>query len=360
MIPPRGWKMSGENWLADLSKLDHSDMYRKILEFPSMIKRAIELSAEMKVPNVKGLEDVVFCGMGGSGMGPELVRSWLMDEATVPIDVIRDYRLPGYVSPNTLVCVISYSGDTEESVSCLKEAISRGAKLVSISSDGEMEHLSSESGVPHLKVPAGFTPRSALPYLFVPLVKLLQANGIVSPERMIELQKSVASVEAALESVKVEVPTDKNESKSLAAKLFGKFPLVYGHGILSGVALRFRQQLNENAKMMASTNAFPEFDHNELEAKRFIAEGKSVAVLLRSRFESDVLRSKIDASRQILESNGQAVLELRVAAQTAIAEALSFIAKLDMTSLYLALLNGVDPSSTPRINALKEMLGARY
>jgi len=112
--------------------------------------------------------------------------------------------------------------------------------------------------------------------------------------------------------------------------------------------------------MMASTSTFPEFDHNELEAKRFIAEGESVAVLLRSRFESDVLRSKMDASRQILESNGQIILELRVAAETAIAEALCLMAKLDMASLYLALLNGVDPTSTPRINALKEMLGSRF
>ncbi len=352
--------MSAENWLVDLSKLDRSDMYRAILEFPSMIKRAIELSTGMRVPSAKGVENVIFCGMGGSGMGPELVRSWLMDEATVPVDVIRDYRLPGYASPKTLVCVVSYSGDTEESVSCLKEAISRRVKLVSISSDGEMEHLSSESGVPHLRVPAGLAPRSALPYLFVPLVKLLEANGIISSERIVELQKSVASVQAVIDSVKVEVPADKNESKSLAAKLFGKFPLIYGHGILSGVALRFRQQLNENAKMMASTSTFPEFDHNELEAKRFIAEGESVAVLLRSRFESDVLRSKMDASRQILESNGQIILELRVAAETAIAEALCLMAKLDMASLYLALLNGVDPTSTPRINALKEMLGSRF
>jgi len=352
--------MGEEDWLTDLSRLDRSDIYGKILQFASMIKRAIELSTEMRVPRVEGLENVVFCGMGGSGMGPELVRSWLIDEATVPVDVIRDYRLPGYVSSSTLVCVVSYSGDTEESVDCLREAIRRGIRLVSISSGGEIERLSAESGVPHLRVPTGLAPRSALPYLFVPLVKLLQTNGIVSSERMVELQESIASVEAVLDSVKVEVPTDKNESKSLAAKLFGKFPLIYGHGILSGVALRFKQQLNENAKMFASTNAFPEFDHNELEAKRFIAEGKSAAVILRSRFESDVLRSKIDASKQILESNGQVVLELRVAAQTAIAEALSFIAKLDMTSLYLALLNGVDPTSTPRINALKEMLGSRY
>ena len=352
--------MGEKDWLANLSRLDHSDIYGKILQFPSMIKRAIELSTEIRVPRVEGLGNVVFCGMGGSGIAPELVRSWLIDEVTVPIEVVRDYQLPGYVSSSTLVCVVSYSGDTEESVSCLKEAIRRGIRLVSISSGGEIEHLSVESGVPHVRVPTGLAPRSALPYLFVPLVKLLQANGVVSPERIVELQESVAPVEAVLDGVKVEVPTDKNESKSLATKLFGKFPLVYGHGILSGVALRFKQQLNENAKMLASNNTFPEFDHNELEPRRFIAGEKLAAVLLRSRFESDVLRSRMDASKQIQESSGQVVLELRVAARTAIAEALSLIAKLDMTSLYLALLNGVDPTSTPRINALKEMLGSRY
>jgi glucose/mannose-6-phosphate isomerase len=352
--------MDGDDWLANLSKLDRSHMYEEILQFPSMIKRAIELSTEIRVPSVEGIGNVVFCGMGGSGIGPELVRSWLADEVTVPVDVVRDYRLPGYVSPSTLVCVVSYSGDTEEEVSCLKEAIRRGTRPFSISSDGEIERLSVESGVSHVRIPAGLASRSSLPYLFVPLVKLLQVNGVVSPDRMIELQESVASIEPVLDSVKVEVPTDRNESKSLAARLFGKYPLIYGHGILSGVALRFKQQLNEIAKMPAFNNAFPELDHNELEAKRFVVEEKLAIVLLRSRFESDILRSKIDASKQILESNGRVVFELRAAAQTAIAEALSFIAKLDMTSLYLALLNGVDPTSTPSINALKEMLGSRH
>jgi len=352
--------MGEENWLAGLSKLDRSDMYGKILQFPSMIKHAIEISTEMRVPSVEGLGNVVFCGMGGSGMGPELVKSWLINEVTVPIEVIRDYQLPGYVSPNTLVCVVSYSGDTEESVSCLREAIKRGIRLVSISSGGEIERLSVESGVPHVRVPPDLAPRSALPYLFIPLVKLLQVNGVVSSKRVVELQESVASVEAVLDGVKVEVPADRNESKSLATRLFGTFPLVYGHGILSGVALRFRQQLNENAKMLASNGTFPEFDHNELEAERFNAGGKLAVVLLRSSFESDVLRSRMDASKRILESSGRVVVELRTTAQTAVAEALSFIAKLDMTSLYMALLNGVDPASTPRINALKEILGSRY
>lgn len=350
--------MRERNWLGDISRLDTEDMYGKILQFPSMVERALRVSAKADA-TVKNPNGVIFCGMGGSGMGPDLVKSWLAGEASVPMEVIKDYKLPGYASHNTLVCVVSYSGNTDEAVSCMGDAIGRGAALTTVSSGGEIESMSSASGIPHIKVPSGLPPRSALPYLFIPLVKLLEVNGVIAPQRISELEQSVAPVARAMDNAKVEVPLDSNGAKSLAEKLFGTFPIIYGHGVLGGVALRFRQQLNENAKMHASNNVFPELDHNELEAKWSAIGGKETIVLLRSRFESGVMKSKIDATREIFGSNGQALLEVHAEANSLISEALSLIAILDMASFYLALLNGVDPSSTDRINRLKERLGSK-
>jgi len=350
--------MGERNWLADISRLDTEDMYGKILQFPSMVERALQISSQAD-PVVKNPNGVIFCGMGGSGIAPDLVKSWLAQEASVPMEVIKDYKLPGYASPNTLVCVVSYSGNTEESVSCVRDAIERKTALTTVSSGGEIESISSASGVPHIKVPPDLPPRSALPYLFIPLVKLLEVNGVISSQRISELERSVAPVRRAMDNAKVQVPIDSNRAKSLAEKLYGAFPIIYGHGVLGGVALRFRQQLNENAKMHASNNVFPELDHNELEAKWSAIGGKETIVLLRSRFESPAMKSKIDVTRDIFGSNGQALLEVRAEADTLISEALSLIARLDMASFYLALLNGVDPSSTDRINRLKEKLGSK-
>jgi len=351
--------MNERDWLAGISRLDRADMYDKILKFPSMIEDSLRISSEASMPVAKTPNGVVFCGMGGSAMGPDLVKSWLSEEASAPLEVVRDYKLPGFVSSNTLVCVVSYSGNTEESVSCLRDAIERGAKLVTISSGGEIERMSSDSNISHVKVPTGLFPRSALPYLLVPLVKLLEVNGVITQHRMSELELSIAPIKRVIDSVRVEVPIEENEAKSLAEGLHGGFPVIYGHGVLGAVALRFRQQLNENAKTLASSNVFPELDHNELEATWSATRGKRIVVLLRSRFESEAMRSRIDASKEILESNGQIVLEVGAEADSLISEALSLVAKLDMASLYLALLNEVNPSATPRINALKEKLGSK-
>jgi len=350
--------MNEEGWRAALSKLDKQDMYGKILKFPSMIGHSILITSELHMPRVGEPDAVVCCGMGGSGMGLDLVKAWLVDEATVPIEVVKDYRLPGYASAKTLACVVSYSGDTEEALSCMRDAFKRGSKFLSISSGGEVEEFCSKHDTPHLKVPPDLPPRSALPYLFVPIIKLLQDNGVIPPKKMKEVEESARPVEMEVQAVRIDVPSFRNEAKTLASTLRGRFPAIYGHGILGSIGLRFRQQLNENAKMYAINNNFPELDHNELEASHFVNNERAIVVILRSRFESDQVARTIDASRDIFRSKGQTVLEVRAQGDTPISEALSLTVKLDMTSLYLALLNGVDPVSTPSIWALKERLSS--
>jgi len=350
--------MDEDGWASALSRLDPHDVYGKILQLPGMIRQSIQIVSEFDMPVIGKPDAFVCCGMGGSAIGLDLVKSWLFEEATAPIEVIKDYRLPGYASPNTVAYVVSYSGNTEETMSCLRDAVERKVKVLSVSSGGEVEAFSADHRIPHIKVPGGLLPRNALPYLFIPLVSLLEENNVVASQRLKEIEDGAHVVERALSNLKMEVPRERNEAKALALSLLNRFPTIYAYGLLGSVGLRFKQQLNENSKVLASSNSFPELDHNELEADRFLEGHQPVVVLLRSRFETDSVRRRIDASRHILESEGRTVIEVGAQAETAISEALSLIAKLDMTSLCLALLNGADPFPTPRIGALKELIGA--
>ena len=347
-------------WAELHERFDKSNMYSKVCNFPNYFEESIKISEASNLEVKGNVKEVVTCGMGGSAISLELARALVLEDLIVPFTVVRDYFLPKHVNENSLIYVSSYSGDTEETVSCLREAIKRKSKIVAVSSNGEVESICKKNNLVFIKIPRNLPPRAAFPYLFLPLiVSLLKNNLVLEKERILrDVYSTVELLKSNLTSIKLEVSEEKNESKKLAKILFNSVPVIYGYGVMGSVALRFKQQVNENAKSFAVFNSFPELNHNEFEGVRFLNLVNPVLLLLRFSQEPERVKKRIEITKKILNRFYGKTLELRGAGSTTFQEALSLMLKLDMASVYLALLRGIDPSPTHNIDELKSELSS--
>ena len=329
--------------LDDLESLAALDEQRKlaILEaFPDGCKRALRLGDEL--PLSPGLEEVrliVTTGMGGSGITGDLLARLI----ELPTIAYRGYSLPR-VDRETLVIGISYSGNTEETLSSVKLAMERGAKLLCLSSGGELERLALEQGLPFIRVPGGLQPRAAIGYLLLPLLKLLCRLGLSG------LEGELASLPHTLSALKrhwgAAVPLKANRAKQLAQGLYGKIPLIYGvEGTTDAAALRWKAEINEDSKQPAFWNSIPELCHNEivaLEGAALLPQMK--VILLRSRFDHPRNHQRIGILENLLVERGIEYEEVWAEGEGKLAQLLGLVYLGDFVSFYLAMLNGVDPT----------------
>jgi glucose/mannose-6-phosphate isomerase len=298
-------------------------------------------------------ENVVVTGMGGSAIGGELLKDWMRNRAGVPVDVCRGYSLPAYVGEGSLVFAVSYSGETEETLSSFLDAMRRGCMVFCVSSGGSLLDFAKRLGVPFLRVPSGFAPRAALPYLFVPLPRLLEKVGVVSGVSG-ELSETITVLGRVCGACAPEVPLSGNVAKGLAMGINGFVPVVYGFGVFRGVAQRFKTQFNENAKVPSKWEIFSELDHNEVvgwERAGGLARCFS-AVFIRDNNESEAIRSRIEITKELMP-DGSKLFEVWSQGKSELARMLSAVCVGDFTSVYLALLRGVDPTPVKTISLLK-------
>ncbi|MEM2884536.1 MAG: bifunctional phosphoglucose/phosphomannose isomerase [Thermoproteota archaeon] len=343
----------------EVLKMDSLGMFKATESFPSQIEGSFSI-AEAALSRVRKekFDSIIGCGMGGSAMGLELAKSWLQVELGAPFVIVRDYRLPAHVGPNDLVILASYSGDTEETLSCMVEAAKRRSPMVSISAGGEIERFSRALGVPHFKLPGGLQPRTALGYLFGFPVSLGEHLGLADRRRLNELLESVPALRTTAEKCSYRTPEPENPAKRLAAKLVDSLPVVCGYGPFAAAALRFKQQLNENSKMLAKCEAFPELDHNEIEG--FNADpdrARAVLVLLQGDVEPQVA-ARIEETLKVLRGSVDDVVEVK-GFGSGVAQLLTAIQVCDSASLFLAFLRGKDPGPVNQISKLKGALTGR-
>ena len=344
----------------ELRALDSLGMFSAVESFPSQIIGSVQMASDV----VSRLERRVFanmvgCGMGGSAIGIELIRSWLQKELTAPLVLIRDYSLPRYVSDKDLVFLASYSGNTEETLSCLVEAVKRRSAMFSVSSGGKLEEFSKILNVPHVKIPSGYQPRAALGFLLTPLLVLLVHLGVAPSRPLDELMGSVEALRSVAERCSCMTPTAENPAKQLAVKLFGSLPIVYGYGAFAAAALRFKQQLNENSKLFSKYEVFPELDHNDIEGFEINApEMKPVLVLLRGDDDNPQVRNRVDETLHILRTSVADIVEVR-SIGSGITQLLTTIQICDSASLFLACLRGIDPGPVNQIAKLKGALSSK-
>jgi glucose/mannose-6-phosphate isomerase len=294
--------------------------------------------------------------MGGSAIGGELLRDWARGKIYVPIEVNREYHLPAYANEETLVLVTSYTGDTEETLSSLLDAIKKKCMIYCITSGGTLMRIASGLNIPYLQVPSGMPPRAALPYMLIPLLMFLEKIGL--SEVSGEFSEAFSIIEEIEKQNAAEIPIKDSLAKTLAVNIESFIPVVYGFGIYSGIARRFKQQINENAKMMAKWDNLPELNHNEIVGYEKTEKHKErfAAIFIRDKDEPIEIHSRIKITKDLVETTKTSLYEVWSQGKNSLAKMLSVIVIADFLSNYLAILRGIDPTPVQTIDKLKNAL----
>ncbi len=346
--------------LDDLQVLnaDRSGMVQLLLDVADQVQAGERLGRSAELPAAADMRAIVVTGLGGSAIGGELLRSYLSPECRVPIWVNRHYVLPAFVGPETLVCAVSYSGNTEETLSAFEEARMRGAKLLAVTCGGQLAEMAEQARVPYIRLESGMPPRATLGYSFTSVLMVLARLGLIADPKA-PIAETVDLLRELAAQYRPGVETFRNPPKELAMQLYEKFPAIYGVQDFSDVvAYRWRTQLNENSKILASHHVFPELNHNEVvgwNAPRSLSERVWV-ILLRDTQEMERIARRIEITKTLLQEKAAGITEVWSQGRSRLARLFSLLYMGDFTSYYLALLHGIDPSPVRMIDLVKERL----
>lgn len=337
---------------------DPQRMRDRIAELPVHCADAWHLVQDFSLPEAyRRVRNVVVLGMGGSAIGGALAAALVADECPVPVLCVGGYDLPAYAGPDTLVVGSSYSGKTEETLSAFAQALERNCRLVAIATGGDLAAIAEEKGIPLLRFPPCLAPRAAIGYSLMLLLGILWRAGLIRDPGD-DLDEAIAVLEDWQQELRPETPTARNPAKRLAGQLIGRMPVVYGAGFLAPVARRWKGQFNENAKQWAVWEEMPELNHNAVVGYG-LPEGvreQVYVMMLRSSWDHPRIRARWDITKELLLQEGIAPDEFWGRGKSRLAQMLSFIHFGDYVSLYLAVLNGVDPTQVGPIDYLKRRL----
>lgn len=333
-------------------------MFAHIRDFPEQVREAIAIgtSAPLRLP-VKRIRQIVLCGMGGSAIGGDLLRSYSAGELGLPFLINRAYTLPAFVGPDTLVIVASYSGGTEEAIACHREALRRKAPVLCITAGGGTEKLARSRKSPVIKIPGGLPPRAALGYAFFPLLLAFIRLGLLK-DRPRDLRETLRMLdEKSHEYGKPDLSS--NRALQLASRLRSRLAVVYSSSErLDAVNTRWRCQVAENAKTLMFGNLFPEMNHNELVGWKVLGPvmRETEVLFLRDRSDHPRVQHRIELTKGIIARYTPRVTEIWSEGTSLLARMFSLIALGDWVSFYLAILNGEDPTPIEVIDYLKHEL----
>jgi glucose/mannose-6-phosphate isomerase len=320
-----------------------------VANFSKQLSEAIDIGNAAKLsPSSSAISNVLICGLGGSGIGGSIVSELVSGNAKVPVNVSKGYFIPAYVNENTLVIISSYSGNTEETLNCMELSIARKAKVVSITSGGKVLEISKSKNLDHIIVPGGMPPRSCLGYSLTQLFFILGFQGIISNDYKSELA-------AAIRLINAEESAIISEAKTVAEKLFNKIPVIYATTNNEGIAIRFRQQLNENSKVLCWHHIIPEMNHNELVGWTQKNEDLSVVLFL-DRDEYSRNMARVEINKDVIKKYTSSITEIYSKGNSPIEKAIWFIHLGDWVSVLLGEMRGVDLMEVNVINHLKSKL----
>jgi glucose/mannose-6-phosphate isomerase len=316
-----------------------------------------QLLAEYKIePALKTdyVYNVVFAGMGGSALSAFLSRTW--PTIKEPFEVVRGYDLPSYVDGDTLFIASSYSGNTEEELSCLEQAEKAGAQIVVMSSGGQLVEIAKAKNYPLVLIPSHMQPRYATLYSYSALIRILESAGLVdegSADK--ELSKAAKFLEVSVKSWLPEVHTKENPAKELAKDIVGTSLVVYSGPLLAPAAYKWKISLNENAKNLAWWGTYPEFNHNEFIGWIGQPHDKPYSVIdLKSSFEHPQVLKRFELSARLLSGRRPASHVVEARGETLLEQLLWTVVFGDFVSIYLALLNGIDPTPVDLMDRFKK------
>jgi len=345
---------------AATAKIDQENMLQVLEETPETYEQAYLAALKSNtLPHAlaRSPPHLAIVGMGGSAIAGDILRDWLFDSQTL-IEVIRGSRLPGSITARTRVLVTSYSGQTGETLKALKEARRRMSRVSCIASEGELLKTCRKQAIPHIQVGTGLQPREALPHLLSASIVVLERWGICDRRSVrAELRTVSEELKELRRAIGFARTEAENPAKQLASKLDGTIPFIYTSCLLAAAGRRFKNQLNENSKVLAKFEVLPEMLHNEVQGWHMLKEEKfadSVSfVLLRGCESQDESEQFNRLTRLIREEGGKGVYEISVESPSRLATILGTIYYCDYVSFYLAITRGVDPTPVETIQSLK-------
>jgi glucose/mannose-6-phosphate isomerase len=334
---------------------DPEHMLGDILAQPLQLGDALWRAQSADIAKTDRPGGLVVCGMGGSAIGGDLAAAALGDRATRPITVVRGYALESWAGPDSLVLCASYSGNTEETLACFEAAGAAGAGRVALTTGGKLADAAREESVPVIGIPAGMQPRAAVLYMIVATLECAALCG-AAPGLHSEIDTATALLETLVEEWGTD-SADDSQAKATARALQGTLPVIHGAGPTVAPARRWKTQLNENADAAAFWSELPEANHNEICGwERGRGSAPLSAVFLEDPDQHPRIVRRIELTCEEVERTGGSVVRAEARGDTRLERVLSLVLLGDLTSVYLAVLDGVDPTPVEPIERFKAAL----
>ena len=317
-----------------------------INDFSNHLREAIEIANNTTLaPYTKEIRNILICGLGGSGIGGTIVSDIISSKVNIPIAATKDYSIPNFVNEHTLVIANSYSGNTEETLYALEKCQARGAEIAVITSGGKLKTIAEENKYNNIIIPGNQPPRAMFGYAFTELFFMLNHYGIIDDSFKSDFDKAITLIDTE----KMDI---QKQAIDLAKKMYKQTPVIYVAKGFEGVAVRFRQQLNENSKMLGWHNVVPEMNHNELLGWRTNVDGLAV-VYFRNKCDYDRNQIRMDINKKVISKFTSNITEVWSKGDSLIENSLYHISVGDWTSWYLSEMNNVDAIEIDVIDFLK-------
>ena len=338
--------------MSDLEKrigeVDSEDQYGATMALPDHLRDALWRVSSAKLEEID-CSGLIVCGMGGSAIGGDLAAAALGSRLGKPLDVVRGYGVPAWTPPDRAILCSSYSGNTEETIACYAAAEAVGAQRIVATTGGAIGGAARSDGVPVIGMPAGLQPRAAVGYTFAIAAEVAALVG-AGPAIRTEIDSSASHLESARESL-LALAAD------VAGRIHGSVPLLYGCGLTTPVAYRWKCQVNENAKLPAFGHSIPELDHNEIVGWAGAEAGAFSAVLLEDKDQHPRERRRFDLTAELIADRARDVVRIETEGETRTERLLWAVMLGDLVSLELATREAVDPTPVDLIEDLKDRLG---
>jgi glucose/mannose-6-phosphate isomerase len=347
--------VSGALDRAAIEAADPGGMLGDVLAQPHQLGDALWRAQSAGIARQDSPGGLVVCGMGGSAIGGDLAAAALGDRATRPITTVRGYALESWTGPDSLVLCASYSGNTEETLACFEAAGAAGAGRVALTTGGQLAEAARAEGVPVIGIPAGLQPRAAVVFMTVGVLECAALCG-AAPGLHSEIDTAAELLTSLAAEWGPDAPDDC-EAKQLARSLQGTIPVIHGAGPTTAVARRWKTQLNENADAAAFASQLPEANHNEICGwDRGRAAAPLAGVFLEDPDHHPRVRRRIELAAAEVERAGAPALRVAARGDTRLERVLSLVLLGDLTSVYLAVLEGIDPTPVEPIERFKAAL----
>lgn len=338
------------NLIEIIKNIDTENQFDVLKNSYQQIEYSWNLKLNLVSIDTSRIKNIVVSGLGGSAIGGDLLHCFLKDELKIPFQVNRNYSLPNFCNENTLVIVSSYSGNTEETISALNDAIEKKCQIICITTGGKIEEIANSNTFPLVKLQKGFQPRYALYLNFFALLNVCSTLNFVNNQNDI-----VDSIINLLKEKALIYSEENNEAFKIAQSLLGFIPIIYAvSDITSVVAVRLKGQFNENSKTNAFYNFYPELNHNEIVGWETYKPTMNFKVInIFDEIYNNQIKKRFEITSQLIKQTGSEIINLQSSQSQFKMRLIDLIYFGDWISYYLAILKNADPTEINNIIYLK-------